>query len=72
MSNTDKTCVCGKNRENLNSINWQRHLNHCTKIKTKKSNLSIKSFFTAPKRIKLYEDDIPNEFHSTSSGKCVL
>lgn len=72
MSNIDKSCVCGKKRGNINSTNWHRHLDHCSQIKTKQSNLSIKSFFSAPKKIKLDEDIISSKFCSTSSGKCVL
>lgn len=38
-------CVCGKQKNNLNEVNWLRHLKACVKINEKKRSGDIKSFF---------------------------
>lgn len=58
-------CVCGKNREQLNTTNWQRHLDNCKARKTKITSRPISSFFKTPKKIRM--DPLTN--YSCSDGK---
>lgn len=46
MSTSEK-CVCNKERYLMNDLNWNRHLNACQTLKSKRKHHDIKSFFTS-------------------------
>lgn len=43
--NFDKTCACGKHRENLNKANWCQHLYACNVLNANYEYCKISNFF---------------------------
>lgn len=42
-------CLCGKNRNDMNGLNWKRHVASCEVQKRKKNNTDISAFITSQK-----------------------
>lgn len=63
MSQANELCACGKKRNELNNVNWNRHVSSCKVMKRKNLDnfFDISIYFNKSRRQNSLENDCGSE-----------